>query len=299
MKDYLESDLVSAEGEILMSAPWNAVEADDAKPMNRQDRRIFRRKAARQQAEQEGLRFDREPARNLPAPLPEPWERLHRVKPGAKGLGAKRAPLVNLFRDTPAARSFDLLRTRLMQTLRTQGWRRIAVVAPTEGCGATFTAVNLALSLARVPGSRTVLMDLNRRTPGVAAALDIHGHGRMDAFLGGALSPIEHLVRCSDGLALGLADAADPNAAESFHDPLTVRALDDMVLTLDPDVVIYDLPPVLSHDDAAAILPHVDGVLLVADGTRTTADQIRACEDILGEQTELLGVILNRARTAG
>lgn len=286
MRDYLDAEVAANGAEIFSGTSW-----DETEGMNRLERKIFRRKAARRPVEDAG-------ARNLPATLPVAWDRLHRVKPG--GIGARPAlPLVSLFREAPAARAFDLLRTRLMQTLRSQGWRRVAICAPTEGCGATFTAVNLALSLARVPGTRTVLMDMNRRDPGVADALDIHGHGRMDAFLDGALSPLEHLVRCSDGLALGLADAADPNAAETLHDPLCIRALDEMILTLDPDVVLYDLPAVLSHDDAAAFLPHVDAVLLVADGTKTTADQIRACEEILGDQTELLGVVLNRARSAG
>lgn len=292
MKDYLGDDANAGSFEILPAPLWN-----EPNRMERQERKIFRRKAARRPVEE--LFGQREVQHNLPATLPDPWDRLHRVKSGARSDVRRPMPLVNLFRDSATAKSFDLLRTRLMQTLRSQGWRRVAICAPNEGCGTTFTAVNLALSLARVPGTRTVLMDLNRRAPGVANAMDIHGHGRMDAFLDGVLPAPEFLVRCSDGLALGLADAADPNAAETFHDPLTARALDNMILTMDPDVVIYDLPPVLAFDDTTAFLPQVDGVLLVADGTRTTADQIRACEEVLGEQTDLLGVILNRARSAG
>jgi len=72
-----------------------------------------------------------------------------------------------------------------------------------------------------------------------------------------------------------------------------------MTESLQPDVVLYDLPPVLAYDDLAAFLPQVDGVLLVADGTQTTASQIVACEKILNGQTRLLGVILNRASRAG
>jgi len=291
MRDYLDKDTAAIEGDILSATSWN-----EAEPMDRKERKIFRRKAAGRPIEDTLLNEPK--SYNVPGPLLAGWDRLARVKPGAAAIGARPAPLVNLFRDSGTARSFDLLRTRLMATLRSQGWRRVAIAAPTSGCGATFTAVNLALSLARVPGTRAVLMDMNRRAPGVASALDIHGHGQMGAFLGGLLSPVDHLVRCSEGLALGLADAADPNAAETFLDPLAIRALDEMMLTLDPDVVLYDLPAVLEHDDAAAFLPHVDGVLLVADATRTTAAQVRACEEILGEQTELLGVILNRTRSA-
>ena len=56
--------------------------------------------------------------------------------------------------------------------------------------------------------------------------------------------------------------------------------------------------PVLEYDDLTAFLPQVDGVLLVADGTQTTAAHLAACEKMLLGHTQLLGVVLNRARNA-
>ncbi|MEZ5767095.1 MAG: hypothetical protein R3D80_05045 [Paracoccaceae bacterium] len=47
-----------------------------------------------------------------------------------------------------------------------------------------------------------------------------------------------------------------------------------MTHLLKPDVVMLDLPPMLEYDDLAAVLPHVDGVLLVADGTSTQTKDI-------------------------
>lgn len=291
MKDYLDLDMVTGRSVALPLA-----EMSETEPMTpRQERKIFRRKAARRPVEQ-APRRDGASVCTLPSAPLSPWEQLPRVKPGLRDAGARLSPLVSLFRDDPAARAFDLLRTRLMHTLRSNGWRRVAIAAPTQGCGATFTAVNLALSLARVPETRTILMDMNRRNPGVAQMLAVPAKGDMDAFLHGKLAAEDHLVRCCDGLALGLADRADRNAAETLHDPSCALTLDEMILSLDPDVVLYDLPPILSHDDVAAFLPQVDALLLVADGTQTTAAQIRACEDLLGDQTELLGVVLNQAR---
>ena len=266
----------------------------DTELMTGQDKRIFRRKTVRGATAGNVPGVPRVP--NLPATVPEAWDRLRRVRIGGRDARSDPAPLVSLFRDDPAARAFDLLRTRMKQALRTHGWRRVAIAAPTPGCGTTFTAVNLALSLARVPGTRTVLMDMNRRDPGVSRMMDLRGLGDMEGFLRGETSAEEHIVRCCDGLAVGVSDKPDRNAAETLHDPQCARALDDMILTLDPDVVLYDLPAILSCDDAAAFLPQVDALLLVADGTQTTADQIRACEDILGDEVELLGVILNQAR---
>lgn len=224
------------------------------------------------------------------------WNALPLVLPDAQAHAKSGAPLVDYHRDHPAAKAFDLLRTRLMQALRQHGWTRIAVVAPTTGCGATFTAVNLALSLARVKGSRSVLVDLDQRKPGVAAALGLQGDWPIRDFLAGRCLPEEHMIRCSATLALALNTETNIDASEQLHDDVTAAVLEDAEEELAPDVVLYDLPAMLEYDDPAAFLPQVDGVLLVADGTQTTQAQIEECERILDGQAQLLGVVLNRGR---
>ncbi|QBF31992.1 CpsD/CapB family tyrosine-protein kinase [Thalassococcus sp. S3] len=237
-------------------------------------------------------------ARQVVDPLNAEWDGLPLMTGGLRGQVLSDLPLVSLHRDSAVAKSFDLLRTRLMQTLKANGWNRIAIASPTPGCGATFTAVNLALSLSRVPASRTVLMDLNQRAPGVAKALDIGTSGPMHQFLSGEVAMEDHLIRATETLALGLNGAPSEDAAEILHDPATGDLLGDMIASLRPDVVLYDMPAVLAHDDLAAFLPHVDGVLLVSDGEQTTAKHLAECERILEGQTQLLGVILNRARAS-
>ncbi|SLN53073.1 Tyrosine-protein kinase YwqD [Falsiruegeria litorea R37] len=267
--------------------------------------RPFRRKAAlrdepvfaqRQQPVAPHILTEEVRVETLPAVLPNTWEQLQIVSFGMRDHIRSRAPLVNFFRETPTARAFDILRTRLLQTLKHEGWRRVAIVAPTSGCGATFTAVNLALSLARVPDSRTVLMDMNMRDPGVKSTLDIAAPGRQQDFLDGQIAMKDHLVRCSDTLAVGLADEASSNASELLQSQACSEALDAMIEDTQPDVVLYDLPPVLAHDDLTAFMNQIDGVLLVSDGEQTTSDQIKACEKIIGGHVPLLGVILNRGR---
>ncbi|WP_425045852.1 CpsD/CapB family tyrosine-protein kinase [Primorskyibacter sp. S87] len=265
--------------------------------MNQQGFKRFRRRAARRGADP--AHVDDDIRINLPARLPDTWDRLPLRLPGVQKHLRSRAPLISFFRNDPAAKAFDLLRTRLLQTLRERGWQRVAVTGPTSGCGSTFTAVNLALSLARVPGSRNILMDLNQRTPGIADLLDMHDSGQMRRFLCGEAQPAEHLVRICDTLAVGLTQEPDSQSAELLQTANCTVAMANMVDEINPDVVIYDLPPMLEHDDLAAFLPQVDGVLLVSDATRTTPDHLAACERILGDRTELLGVILNRAKRSG
>ena len=224
------------------------------------------------------------------------WQDLSLEEPGSERAKSSAMPVVDQARDSAAARAFDLLRTRLRQTTQEHGWTNIAVTAPTSGCGNTFTAVNLALSMSRITGSRTVLMDFNMRNPGVAAAFDMQARGPLQEYLDGSVAMTDHMVRCSDTLALGLNSEPHADAAETLQDAATVRTLERMHAALQPELVIYDMPPMLAYDDLSAFLPQLDGVLIVSDGTQTTAQQLTECEQMLGGQVPLLGVVLNRAR---
>lgn len=224
------------------------------------------------------------------------WQDLQMADPGAKRARTAAMPVVDSLRDSPTVRAFDLLRTRLRQTTQEHGWRNIAVTAPTTGCGITFTCVNLALSLSRIPGSRTVLMDMNLRDPGVARAFDMDAPGNLQDLLSRAVTMKQHLLRVGDTLALGLNREADENAAETLQDPATAHMLEKMRAALRPEIVLYDMPAMLTNDDVSAFLPQLDGILLVSDGTQTMAKQLRECESRLKGQVPLLGVVLNRAR---
>lgn len=233
----------------------------------------------------------------LPDPSLPRWHELSQIETGArKKAGTTALPVVDATRESASVRAFDLLRTRLRQTTQEHGWTNIAITAPTSGCGTTFTAVNLALSLSRIEGSRTVLMDFNLRHPGIAPALDVTAGGTMRDFLGGHTPSGDHIVRISDTLALGLNSAPDVNASETLQAAETAHTLERMRAALQPELVIYDMPAMLTHDDVSAFLPHLDGVLLVSDGTQTMGRELMECEQMLDGQVPLLGVVLNRAR---
>lgn len=210
---------------------------------------------------------------------------------------AARARLISTRRDDPVAAAFDVLRTRLMGALRQRGWKRVGITSPTRGCGKTFTSLNLALSLSRMSDRRTVLLDMDLRLPALATRLELTGMGAMRDMLTGAVAPRQHLLRLGENLALGLSDSAAPDAAELLQSSRTRQVLDEIQATLDPDLILCDLPPALSVDDVTALLPRLDTVLLVADGSRTIAREIAECERLLEGQLPLLGVVLNRAES--
>ncbi|WP_417713591.1 exopolysaccharide biosynthesis protein [Pseudophaeobacter arcticus] len=235
-----------------------------------------------------------EPPMDLPTRF-DPWLQIPQVAFDFLGQKPSRLPLVSAFRASPTARAFDLLRTRLLHSLKAHGWKRVAVTSPSAGGGTTFCAVNLALSLARVPQSRTLLMDMNFRRPGIAAALGIPPHGDMSAFLAGEVPLNQHLQRLSVSLAVGSNCHPDHNASDILHDRRAADVISAMINETRADTVLFDLPPVLEHDDVTAFLPQVDGVLLISDGDRTTAAELAACEKMLAGHAPLLGVVLNKA----
>lgn len=225
------------------------------------------------------------------------WESLNSVTLDEAELAGK-----GLFTNTKqsgAAVHFDILRTRLLHAMQERGWKRIAITSPTHGCGKTFVAANLALSLARRPSSRTVLLDLELRQPGLARLLGLSDVHPIRDFLNHEQPLESHFLRVGRTLALGLNDRPMVDAAEVLQEPATADALGAMVQQLDPDLVIIDSPPVLMSDDVLALFPQIDAVLLIVDGTKTTAEEVRACERLFEGQCPLMGVVLNRAQDRG
>jgi Mrp family chromosome partitioning ATPase len=76
---------------------------------------------------------------------------------------------------------------------------------------------------------------------------------------------------------------------------MAAKALAALYARFAPDVVIFDMPPALYHDDVLAFRPQFDGVLIVLAGGQTTAREVRDLRDRLGSDMPLLGVIMNRA----
>lgn len=209
-------------------------------------------------------------------------------------------------RTDPAHGAFDVLRTRLVQALAEKGWRRVAITSPTAGCGKSFTAINLAVTLSRYDQCRTVLMDMDLRKPGLARYLGVRDAGSTGDFLRGLTPAPAYPTRLrgdrlniGSNLALGLNGMVENYAAELFQQPGTGAVLAAMEQHFHPEVVLFDLPPALAQDDVIAFRPHFDCLLMVVGGGITTADEVREAQRRIGEDKPLLGIVLNKAEVSG
>lgn len=192
--------------------------------------------------------------------------------------------------------AFDMLRTQVLQSMDAKEWRFIGITSPTPGCGKTMTAVNLALSVARLPERSVLLMDLDLRKPQVANTLGLRPRCGVVSTLERRSSLSEALVHARIGEYPMMVLPTESSAA-SASDRMASNAMRSLLQEIGenyrPQIKIVDLPPVLSSDDVLAILPQLDCVLLVAAAGATTVAQINESSKHL-HSTEIVRVVLNK-----
>lgn len=221
------------------------------------------------------------------------WEALPMLPVDAARLSARR--IVSVDKAGSARAPFDVLRTRILKVCQENGWKHIAVTSPTADCGKSFIAVNLAFSLARGGDVRTLLIDLDMRGPTIRETLGLPLEQGIGDYMSGTTSAASICARVMPALAVSPSCRVVRDSAELLLAPTAITALKRFTASLAPDVVLYDLPPMLACDDALAFAPNVDAVLLVAGGGVTTADDMRQSEQLLVGVAPVLGIVLNRA----
>lgn len=210
----------------------------------------------------------------------------------------KRARIVALQGGQEAV-GIDMMRTRVLQQMRDNGWRRLAITSPTAACGKSTIAANLAMSLQRQPDLRTVLMELDLRRPSLTKMLGIEGDMSFAHVLEGSRPFAENALRYGPNMAISANQRPWREPAELLSGAHIPEVLTDIETVYAPDVMIFDMPPMLISDDMMAFARHVDCVLLVAGAESTTIKEIDICEQDLASQTNVMGVVLNKCRYMG
>lgn len=225
------------------------------------------------------------------------WAELKSVELDERHLENNR--IITSNKKDPAYITFDVLRTRILRVFQKNGWRRIGITSPTKGCGKTFVSANLALSMSRAQNNRTILIDMDLRLPALSKVLGVRQSDPARWFLSGESPAGDFLKTVGSNLAIGVNTERLRDAGEVILDERTGQTLKAMEDKYEPEVIIYDLPPMLSCDDVIGFLPNLDCVLLVAAGDRTRPDSVTECERLLADQTNFLGVLLNKADQTG
>ena len=204
------------------------------------------------------------------------------------------------FSRSPESAGIDMMRTRILQQMHDNNWRRLAITSPTAGCGKSTIALNLAVSLSRQPDIRSMLLELDLRRPSLARMLGINPRPvDFTDVLRGKVDFAQNAA-CYDGnLAVGLNSTKTRNASELLSGAGISDTLSQLDAAYRPDITVFDMPPMLAADDMMAFATQVDCVLIIAATERSTTREIDICEQDLARQTNVMGVVLNECRYMG
>lgn len=220
-----------------------------------------------------------------PARLPVRWHELseRRILPPA---------------DTrPAAESYRMLRTQVLQRARAHGLRTLGIVSASHGEGKTLTAINLSLSLAAEPNQSVLLIDLDLRRPAVASSLGLVVERGLESCLSGEEAAYRAACYGLEGVErffvmptlMPVAGSSDVLASAA-----TRRLITDLKERDPARLLILDLPPVLLSDDVLAVSPLLDGVVLVVRERHTPREDVVRVVELLSN-TRIVGTVLNRS----
>lgn len=237
-----------------------------------------------------------EAAPPAPGQLRQRWQALPEFTPQPRLLARNHIVTATGGRESAP---FDQMRTRLLQQMRANGWRRVAITSPGPGCGKSTIALNLALSLARQAEQRTVLAELDLRRPSLARLLGLRQPQDLVRVLEGRDPFAAQAARIGANLAFSTCRGPTRNSAELMHSPAAAEALQRIEADYAPTIFLFDTPPVLLVDDAMAVMGQMDCALIVAAAEATRIAEIDRCERELASQTNVLGVVLNKCRYMG
>lgn len=221
------------------------------------------------------------------------WDTLEPYDPDPAVLQSHRVITLNAQAE---ANPFDVLRTKIFLLMQQNGWTRMAITSPHKGCGKTTTACNLAMGFSRQRDVKSMLFDVDLRRPGVANMLGYKPKNDINRLLLGEVEPHEQMVRLRTNVALSMAMRPVNDPTQLLLSPKTAEAFDRLQADFVPDIMMFDLPPMLVTDDARAVLQTVDCALIVARAEQTKMSQLDVCEREVGELTNVLGVVLNNCR---
>src|SRR5262245_47621710 len=229
-----------------------------------------------------------------PAPASVPAfdiDRLEWVHPDVERLEQNR---IVIDERSNASAAYKVLRTRVLQRMRRNGWKTLAVTGTCPNEGKTLTAINLSINLAWHLTTSVVLVDMDLRSPSIHRYLGIDTRFGLMDYLNGEVPLVRAGVRPGiERLGVIMNDRPVANASELLTAPETVGLIEE-VKRGDDRIVIFDMPPVFAGDDVLAFAPLVDAVLIVLSQGTTKRAALVALRELL-QNVNVIGTVLNRS----
>jgi capsular exopolysaccharide synthesis family protein len=205
--------------------------------------------------------------------------------------------LVSEVEDRSAIGAFKVLRTRVLQRMRSNNWRTLIVTSAGAGEGKSLTASNLALSLSRDVNQSVLLVDLDLQRSRIAEyfgfAKDLQS-GISDYLIGNSeISDIVYSPSDVPRISIIPNVVTVEDSSDLLSGPRMKELLEWIYQQSERTIVIFDMPPVLVGDDVLAFSTEIDAVLLVATQGKTDRASLEKTVELLADMN-LIGVVLNK-----
>ena len=195
----------------------------------------------------------------------------------------------------PRATYFRMLRTQVLHAMRENEWSSLAITGPSVGVGKSLIAANLAVSISMEVNQTVLLADLDLRRPSLHEKFNFTPEF-------GLLDYLNHNSELSDllinpgfpRLVLLPGKGSTSESSELLSSPRMIKLMKELKSRYESRIIIYDLPPLLSVEDAQVVLPNVDSTILVVENGKNTRSEVENSLRLL-EGTNLIGTVLNKA----
>lgn len=186
------------------------------------------------------------------------------------------------------------------QAFRTPGKQRnlILVTSTRAGEGKTFTAANLALSLALEDNIETLLVDADFARPKVRNRLGLpSAPGLADCLIDKNLDPDGFGWRLDRAPLQILPEGARVDRPVDLFARSETQRLWTEISIANPDrLVVIDAPPVLATTEAVVLAKYADEIVFVVEANSTPESAVAAAIDELIDVNPNVSIMLNRCQ---
>lgn len=203
------------------------------------------------------------------------------------------------FSNNENSQVFRTLRTQVLQKMRENNFKSLAITSPSEGEGKSIVAANLAIAIAMEVNQTVLLVDMDLKQPHLGDMFDIQQEKGLLDYVKGDVGLEDILVNPGiDRLVLVPGRGAIINSSELISSPKMVAFFAETCERYQSRFVIYDMPPILPSDDVLSSIGNIDSALLVLeDGKNSEKDIVSAVTQL--QNTALLGSVVNRFQRGG
>lgn len=153
----------------------------------------------------------------------------------------------------------------------------IMVTSALPGEGKTFTAANLAMSIAMEMDNTVMLVDADVARPTLLSKFGLPpSPGLLDVLLDDSIDLSQVLLRTNvEKLSILPSGTPHPQATELLASDAMVRLLEDMSARYSDRIIIFDSPPLLVTTEARALASHMGQVVVVVKAESTTQSDLK------------------------